>query len=255
MSITTDFELGQIGAQIKRLADVATGGQKDIFVRLPGLEGYYPMGIVDQNAKAINHAIWQQDLLQTGVCPIGYDGNSYREVGNGINYLSTSIGFGMTGLETFISSTLRGFTIGGWVSIQTQPLGLVRGLMGKDGIATNRGYAIYLDTGNTPTFTVSVDGTATLAVASAKKVVTGSWSFVAARFKPSTELAIFVDGVKTVNTTSVPASQFISSQNFEVGRFLANNGRILHTRTRDVFVCRAALDDDTIEQIRTSSAP
>lgn len=47
---------------------------------------------------------------------------------------------------------------------------------------------------------------------------TTAWYHVACRFTPSTEVSVFVNGVKTANTTSIPASIFASTAPLAIGR-------------------------------------
>lgn len=247
------IEIGRLYVPIKQIADVLSASQKDLFVGLPGLTGYFPMSIVDTAAKAVNHSQAGLDLTQTGVCPIGYDGNSYRHTGDGVNYLSSSLDYALTGLETYIEAAFRGFTLGGWFRIETTPSGS-SGLISKDGSAPQRGYSLYWNSSNEARFLMSSNGSSTSVAISASSV-TAQWHFIAARFIPSTEVAVFLDGIKSANTTAIPASCNVSTQAFEVGRGFASDASIIHARHRDVFVCRTALSDALIEEVRQASLP
>jgi len=254
MSLETAFEIGQAGLQIKRIADILSASQKDIFVRLPGLLAYFPMGIRRENGIVGDHTGSGLILSQTGVCPTGYDGNSFLHLGDGVNYLQSSyVAFGLTGLETWITSSMRGLTIGGWFMIDSTP-SLNSGLVSKDGIVTNRGYALWYTPGGAGGFSVSSNGSAWFSVNSGS-IPTGQWRFIVGRFTPSTELAIFADGDKSVNTTAIPSSNNVPTQTFEIGRYFNDDNRIIHGKARDVFVCAAALSDALIEEIRVTSTP
>ncbi len=253
MSADTAFELGRLYEPIKRIADTLSASQQDIFIRLPGLMAYFPMGIRFANGSVVGHSGAGASLVQTGVCPVGYDGNSFAGLGNGTNYLYTSSGLGITGLETFIEPALRGLTIGGWFKVETMPIN-GDGVISKDAAAPNAGYALAIRQNGETQFYISQNGTALSLVMSSSATI-GEWHFLVGRFTPSTEVAVFVDAVKTVNTTSIGASINVSSQNFEVGRYINDNTRILHSETRDVFVCAAALSDELIEQTRAASSP
>ncbi len=244
-------EIGRLYGPIKQIADVLTASQKDLFVGLPGLTGYFPMSIVNTAAKAVNHAQAGLDLAQTGVCPIGYDGNSYRHTGDGVNYFSSSLDYALTGLETYIEAAFRGFTVGGWFRIEATPAGS-SGLVSKDGVSPQRGYSLYWNSLNEARFLVSSNGAATTVVISSSSIIS-QWHFIVGRFIPSTEVAVFLDGVKSVNTTAIPASCNVSTQPFEVGRGFASDASIIHAKHRDVFVCRAALSDELIEEVRQAS--
>lgn len=253
MSVEAAFEVGRLYAPIKAIADTLTAAQKDVFIELPGLAGYYPMGIRNGVGHAVEHSGSGSNLLQTGTCPTGYDGNAFAQLGNGTNYLGVVTTYGIIGTETWISSSLRGLTIGGWFMLDSIG-GSGGGLISKDNAGPNRGY--YLSANTTPAVTFSVSGTG-----SAQTFITSAatslseWHFFAGRFTPSAEVAVFVDGVKTVNVTSVPASINVSTGNFEVGRFASNNANIQHCKTRDAFICASALSDDLIEEVRNSTRP
>lgn len=253
MGAETAFEVGRLYGPIKAISDILTSSAEEIFIQLPGIEGYYPMSIANGSGQGINHTGAGDPLTQTGVVPIGFDGNAYRQLGSGTNYLHAASAYGLTGTETFISSSLRGFTIGGWFWVNSSPA-TEAGLISRDGSPGQRGYNVNWKSANNPQLVISVDGTATTLV-DAPVSTLSEWHFIVGRFIPSTEIAVFVDGDKTVNTTSIPASCFVSSQQFEVGRYRNSGVRIIHAKCRDVFICRSALTDAQIAAIRTATAP
>ncbi len=253
MSEESALEVGRLYVPIKAIADTLTAAQKDIFVRLPALIAYWPMGIRDLSGNVKDHSGALETLTQVGTCETGYDGNSFVHLGNGTNYLNRATGFGITGLETWVTASLRGLTLGGWFMVDTTPT-TSSGLISKDAPAANRGYSLTYDTADQPGFNMSGTGAAILS-AVGQGVQTGQWHFIVGRFIPSTEVAVIVDGDKAVNTTAIPASEFVSSQPFEIGRFFADNNRVIHGKVRDVFVCAAALSDALIEETRVTSVP
>ncbi len=253
MSADTAFELGRLYQPIKQIADNLAASRNDVFIELPGLMAYFPMGIRFANGSVVGHSGAGASLVQTGVCPVGYDGKSFAGLGNGTNYLYTSSGLGITGLETFIEAALRGLTVGGWFKVGISPT-TTSGLISKDGPSPQRGYALSVTTSDQAGFQVSGAGTSIVSVAG-QALALGQWRFIVGRFTPSVEVAVIDDGNKTVNTTAIPASCFASSQNFEVGRFFNGNNRIITADTRDVFVCAAALSDELIGQVRAASLP
>ena len=253
MAADTAFEVGRLYAPLKAISDVLTASQKDLFVGLPGIQGYYPMSITGATGTSVNHTGGGGPLTQTGVVPVGYDGNSYRHLGNGTNFLAGSGLYGITGTETFISSALRGLTVGGWFMVDTTPAAIA-GVISKDGAAAQRGYVLAWTSADVVRFGVSLSGGSIVQVNSPAAAIS-QWHFLAGRYIPSTEIAVFVDGDKTVNTTAIPSSIFVSSQAFEIGRHFNDNARVLHAKTRDVFICAAALSDEILEELRQSSAP
>jgi len=253
MSERAAFEIGRLYQPIKAIADTLTAVQKDVFVRLPGLQNYYPGGIRTQSGQLGEHARGGFDPPQVGTVITGYDGNAYSHLGNGTNYFAQIGVNGITGTETHIDSSMRGLTLGCWFSLDVAPV--VRGgVISRDGIALNRGYAFAINSSNTTEFFVSLDGSAVTTLTGTALVLT-QWHFLCARFTPGSEMATFVDGEKSTLTTSIPASIFLSTQAFEVGRHVNNNARIITGKIRDIFMCSAALSDELITQIRITSQP
>lgn len=253
MSKDTAFEVGRLYAPIKAIADTLVSSQKDVFVRLPALVAYYPMGIRAAGAVT-DHSGSGFPLTQTGTCPVGYDGNSFTHLGDGTNFLwNSSAQLGLSGLETWVTASLRGLTVGGWFMVDGTPA-IDGGLISKEGVVGNAGYALIWRTSNAPTFTCSNTGSDAF-TATAPASTQTQWHFLVGRFLPSTEVAVFVDGDKTVNVASIPASVNVSTQNTEVGRRSNNNASIVHAKARDVFVCASALSDELIEEIRATSGP
>lgn len=253
MSEDTAFEIGRLYPPIKAIADTLVASQKDIFVRLPGLVGYYPGGIRNQSGNLSEHSGNAYTLLQTGVCPVGYDGNAFSHLGNGTNYLHAAAIFPITGLETWITSSMRGLTIGGWFMVDSTPASLA-GIISKWAPSPDRGYALEWVSSNVARFAMSSNGAAAFFVDSSASPIS-TWTFLVGRFIPSTEIAVFANGDKSVNTTAIPASVNVSTQDFEIGRIDGDNALIFHGKARDVFICAAALSDALIEEIRVTSAP
>ncbi len=253
MSASTNFEIARLGVPLQQIADTLSASQKDVFVRLPGLLAYWPMGIRSSAGNVLDHSGAGRSLFETGTCPTGYDGNPFVHLGSGTNYLDGLNTFGVTGLETFISSSIRGLTLGGWFMIDSLPA-VNGGMITKDKLAPDRGYTLVYQAAGVVSFLVSGDGASTIGVSSAAAPL-ATWHFCVARFIPSTEIAVIVDGNKDVNTSVVPASLNVSAQAFEVGRQFNDNSQVLHGKARDVFICAVALSDALIEEIRVTSTP
>lgn len=247
------FEVGRLFAPITAIAEKLIAQQQDIFIKLPGIVAYYPFSITNASGDGLNHAGDTNRLTQVGTVPLAFDGNAYRHTGAGINYFDGGAIYGLTGTETFITASLRGFTIGGWFMVDTLPAAAA-GMMSKDKISPQRGYTLVWKNAGNPALVVSSNGAATSTVDALASTL-ASWHFVVGRFIPSTELAIFVDGDKTTNTTAIPAQCFVSSQAFEIGRTFNDNNQVLHMKARDVFICRTALSDAILENLRVASAP
>lgn len=255
MSLDTAFELGRLYPLIKNISNQFMIQQKQIFTHLPGVEGYFPGGTVDGSGRSVNLIDDGENLSETGSCEICYDGDACRRVGDGVAYLSNSGGFDITGTETYVEAGLRGLTMGGWFLVDIGPPSIPAGMVGKYGPATDYGYVILMQATDKMLFAVSGNGTTAVAVEASTSPVDGEWHFIAARFTPSTEIAIFMDEEKDVETTSIPASLNVATEDFEVGRYSGNNALIQEMLFRDLFICRAALSDALVERIRQASLP
>ncbi len=253
MSKESAFEVGRLYLPIQTIAETLTASQKDIFVRLPGLTAYFPCSIRDQSGNVVNHTAAAGHLTETGSCPTGFDGNPYVHLGNGTNYLVGSNPFGFTGAESWIDTSIQGFTVGGWFQADTSPA-QDSALAAKDTSVPDRGWALLWQASDIPMFFVSGNGSAVSVVTSGALSV-GAWHWIVGRFKPSTEVAIFQDGDKAVNTTAIPSTINVSAASMEVGRYVQDNSRIIHGRARDLFLCASALSDAVIEQLRVTSVP
>jgi hypothetical protein len=91
-------------------------------------------------------------------------------------------------------------------------------VMAKESGAPNRSYGLYFDaTTGTVGFTISADGTTNQTHGSTAAVVVNTWNFVAARFTPSTEMALFVNGTKSHLVAAVPASIYAGAAELAIG--------------------------------------
>jgi len=254
MSLDTALEVGRLYAPIKQIADMLSQAQVDTFVQLPGLRGYWPMSAVNSSGAAVDLGNASVNLLRQGSPLFSYDGNAYIQLGVANDYLSTSLSdLNITGTEAWIDPSIRGLTIGGWFWVDDATVD-PRGLISKFGASPQYGFSLTWTEVNQPRFMISGNGT-TVALVNYSVRLVSTWYFIVGRFTPSTEVAIFVNDDKVINTTTIPASINVSTQSFEVGRYFNNNDNIVEGRARDVFVCTAALPDSLIEKIREASAP
>lgn len=253
MTLEVAFEVGRLYGPLDRLASAIEASASDVFIKLPGVVGYFPMSIVTDGGAAVNHAQPGIDVFQVGTVPLADDGNAYRHTGNGTNYLRRTGQFALTGAEVWIAASLRGFTIGGWFMIDGLPASN-GGLISRGAAPPDRGYALGVTTTSLVNMVVSGDG-ASFSTVTSPLVTTGVWHFIVGRFIPSVEVAVFVDGDKTTNEIAIPASQYVSSADFEMGRKTGENSRIVHAKMRDIFICQTALSDNEIEAVRTATAP
>lgn len=143
------------------------------------------------------------DVIHNGTVDQGSYGMAPYIAYNGSSNYSTRSAGALKGLS--------GFTVGGWFQMTSGDF-----LVGVWQTAANQVWRLYVNV-SAPTFYVSSTGANSFSVAAAS-ITAGAWYFVAARYTPSTELAIWLNDTKTTNTTSIPASLYDSaSANFSVG--------------------------------------
>lgn len=143
------------------------------------------------------------DIIHNGTVDQGSYGMAPYIAYNGSSNYSQRVAGALKGLS--------GFTVGGWFQMTGSDT-----LMAVWSPSLNQVWRLYVN-GSAPTFYVSSTGANSFSVAAAN-ITAGQWYFVAARYTPSTELAIWLNDTKTTNTTSVPASLYDStSAAFTIG--------------------------------------
>lgn len=221
------------------------------FQGLPGLRGLWYPNSVDNTGALYDQSGQGRTLTYNGNPTLGIH-NSFipywDEDGTGDwHSRADEAGLDILGTETTIVAASRGLTMGGWFWFDVADANAT--LMGKSQATGNqRSYLMGLDASSFPIFGVSSLGTAFTLVTGGAAPATGAWQFWVGRFDPSDELALWVNGTKIVNTTSIPAAIFGSSAAFGVagrdgGAFLLNGRHAL------TFVCAARLTDGQIEHL------
>lgn len=213
---------------------------------LPRLRGFWPMGAADASDNVNDLSGDARHMIKNGTVALptynnfvpyaDYDGST------GYHARATEAALEITGV----------LTLGGWFWFDR--LATDEGLFNKIGAVGNRSYGLQkLATGNEVRMAVSGDGTA-LIDANTVAVTTGRWYFIAGRYVPSTEVAIFLNDVKVTDVTSVPASLFNSTAALEVGR-LASGIQFLDGRSALNFICAANLSDTLLLSLFTQARP
>lgn len=133
---------------------------------------------------------------------------------------------------------LTGLTVGGWFQS-----GAAAGTFASVWLAAaNQSWRLYI-TGTKPTFGLSGTGADEKIAQNPTVITLNKWYFIAARFTPGAEIAIWVNSVKTVNTTAIPASAFDSgSTQFCIGS-THGGGNLLTGKVSSVFLCSIAIPD------------
>jgi len=105
-------------------------------------------------------------------------------------------------------------------------------------------YRLYRSAAGAGTAEISTDGSSITTVAG-ETIGATTWTHLALRFTASTELAVFVNHVKAVNTTSIPASIFNSTADFLIGGYGAGSA-LVTGRLCLASICAIALSDEII---------
>jgi len=137
-------------------------------------------------------------------------------------------------------------SFGGWYYLDN--LSASRALITKYTAVGQQAYAILFSsvTGFLE-MRVSVDGTNNTVVQSTVTPAAAGWHFFGGRFTPSTEMAIWIDETKTINTTSIPASIFNSNAGLLLGGLSA--AASLAGRLALCFLCADPVDDSLVGRL------
>lgn len=199
---------------------------------LPQLRAFWPMSSVSQLSQAADLSGQARTLSNNGAVTWGITGVIPHAVfvAASSQYLSRADEAALDGGTAL--------TVGGW--FEFDGLGAAAGLLSKwETTGNQRGYRIFKADNDTIAGSISVDGTLVDTITSAAITVAG-WYFVALRFTASTELALFVSGVKTTAASS-RATIFNNTGAFEIGR--SAGGSYLDGSATLCFVAAAALPD------------
>lgn len=224
----------------------AWGNAVSAFLMLPGLRGCWPMSSFNEAGNCYDVSGQGRTLTyngnpkysRTGLAPILIlDGT-----GDWLNRADEA-GLDITGLETQVNNP--GLTLGGWFNFNR--LVTAESCTGKWSVAAQTSYEIYKTNANVLQFGVTNDGSTVVAVNSTVAATTGAWKFIVGRFIPSTELAIWVNDVKTINVVGIPASLFSGTSAFEIGHIVG--GSPLQASISLQFLCGSALPDVIISSL------
>jgi hypothetical protein len=149
------------------------------------------------------------------------------------------------GTEAYISANERGLTLGGWfrfTTVPASPFGLITKWLG---IVSDAAYALYKTAANNIVFQITTDGFTTVSVVSTSTVAANIWYHLYGRFDPSTEIAVFVDNVKTTNAVGIPATIFNADEPFSIGWI--DNANYLDGKASMCHLNASYLSDSIIE--------
>jgi hypothetical protein len=232
------------------------------FLALPALRAFWPMSAVDYtNPQARDISGGGYHLTNNNTATFGYDPNRVLvpcAFFDGVNqYLSRADGGAanwadIVGTETYIENTAvtaRGLTLGGWFLADTLTAAMFVMSKSPGSVIATHAYSIQWrgDVANDPFLFRISDGVAFTTATSTVVTQTDSWYFAVGRFRPSTNVDVFVNGTQD-NAGAAPAAIIDAAAAFTIGAH-AVPGNYLDGRASLCFLCAAALDDATIDSV------
>lgn len=231
---TTWFSLADIGSYISAMQSII------------GLIGFWPMNSFDTiNADIYDYSGQGRTLIQTGITlNVLNDRVTYTAFNGTTSYLARADEAGLD-----VSTAM---TVGCWVKLNTTGTQVI---MNKNGAGGQYGWELAFITTSGFRFAISGDGSVTkTVVSSTPSPSTTAWYHIVARFFTGTEIDIFVNGVKTINTTAIPAVIFNSNAAFNIGR-ASVGGVFLNGSVAFPFISRTSLTDSYINALYEEGRP
>jgi len=214
------------------------------FHGLIGLRGLWYPGIQNSGGVIPDLTLLNNNLAYNGNPTLALHNNyvpyeDYDGTGD-FHSVADNATLDILGTETTIAAASRGLTLGGWFWADAFVNG--DGLITKGDAATAANSSYNLDLSATGFKLDIFSGASGFSVSSAAGV-TGQWYFVVGRYTPSTELAIFTNGVKVTNVTAIPANINNSTAPLNIGNTASGGARFLDGRWAVAFLCAALIPD------------
>jgi hypothetical protein len=217
---------------------------------LPMLRGAWACS-VDSNGDWYDLSGLGKALSQNGDPTFNYDGLvGYWDLDGTGDYFSRAdeADLDILGSESYVAAAARGMTTGGWFWFDNT--GRDEYLLSKyTGVGNRTFYVNKLPATDFLKFVIydAADGADN--VNSASAVSAEAWYHVVVRFDPSTEIAIFLNGIKNTKVAGIPAALQNSGGSFEVGAIAGAAGYLLDGRAAYCFLCAAACSDMQISSV------
>lgn len=210
------------------------------------LRGYWPMSSITETPTVIDLSGQGRALTFNGTANISV----YRNL---VPYIALN---GTTGFLSRVDEAgldiVGTLTLGGLVRVTSGAT--IGAFMSKYGsVVANRSY--YLRYTGSNTFQFGIGNGVGDTTVSSQSIALDEWHFVMGRYMPSSEVAIFVDGIWTRNTTSIPAAIVSGAANLEIGRLNAVNGQFLLGDIGACCLTSEAQSDDLVKMTFNRSAP
>lgn len=252
MAARNDAQRKRDSAYFQRKNDPAFAfGQAVAMLQMfPGLVGLWPGSIPDSSGNARDISGNAQTLTNTGGALFSADATSlapYIAFNGSSQYLTRADEalLSVTGTEAHIATAAQGLTLGGYFWVDN--IATTQTFIGKGDAASAAGSSFNLlmrIPGTVAEFEI-FNSTNRVYVQSNNFITGGQWCSIVARFEPSTRLAVWLDGVRTNNSTGIFSSINDTAAPFQIG---AVNGVVpLDGRASLCFLCAAAVPTPAIE--------
>jgi hypothetical protein len=221
----------------------------------PVVRAFWPMSAVAYtNPQGLDITANGNHLTNNNSCDFGYDSLVPYVAFDGVNQNLTRADGGagnwadILGTEAYVLSGQQGLTAYVWCYFD-DAVGSNEGILAKGDGTVNTSYLILRTAGGPISFRVGT-GAALPAVTSTVSPGATTWTFIAARYVPSTTLDLWVSANNTLYQSTqpdgVPAALLDSSFTFALGSYSTN---ILYMTGRESFVdlCASAHSDSEIE--------
>ena len=225
------LDLGRQVAQIQRRLEARSvypitrtvGEVVSDYLAGPELRGFWSFASVDQSGAIADLSGWGRTLTNNGATPrqLFADFMPYADLDGSNQWFNRATEAGM---EITGALTLGGYF---WYDAFTAN---ANGMLSKwNGGINQRSYRLFANNSSQATFEVSSNGTAITTVTGPVLLV-NTWYQIYGVYLPSTSLSVIVNRAKTTNVTSIPASIFNSSVDFEIGTRDSGGGGLLNGR-------------------------
>ncbi len=184
---------------------------------LPELRAFWPGSSFDENNQAFDLSGQGRTLANPAVVPAT---RSTAGLAPYVNFVRANSQY-LRRLDEAGLDVTGGLTCFCWAYFDVTSMANNVGLLSKWQTTTNdRSYLLYKTNANQPLFNVTSLGTAGSSVSVAGSAVTSAaWYFLAGRFTPGVELAIFINGTWVTNAAGIPAAIFSGAANFLAGAY------------------------------------
>ena len=207
-----------------------------------GGDYYRSMEYISANGGALFGYAGLVPWVRVYGAPAGGSGAQHCYAGDRANYR-------ITGNEVLFQLNQRGLTFGIWMLFEAVNT-WAYSVMGKDdGYVTPFSYYLEKDASHYARFVITENGTARIGVSSSDMIAANEWYLIIGRYyrsHPDTdapEMAIFLNGVKSVSTTGVPTAIYNSGAALRVGYPVQTATLPVYRKWSMAFISAMALSD------------